>query len=167
LTVELNPIPVKFPKAILDDPELSSYFKELTDSLYQLWFTLNGNKQPVLISTTKDIDATTTGSTELLKIPSDKDFIPLYIVIRTTSFTSGSKSTQAVASFGGNSATYDDFLNSITYTIANGEYFLIDKPADATELPVQASNSSFRVNIETASDATTETWSVDLFGYYV
>ena len=167
MTTKLNPIPVKLPQAIRDDPDLFGYFSDLTNSLYQIWFSLNGNKQPVLISTTQDIDATATGSTELLKIASDKDFIPLYVVIRVTSFTSGSKTTQAIASFGGNSATYDDFLNSVTYTISATDKFLIDKPNDATELSIQSASDSFRMIIETASNATIEKWTVDLFGYLV
>lgn len=164
--IELNPIPRNIPQIIQEDKELSLYFKELTDSLYQMWFSLNGNKQPVLISTTENIDATTTGSTELFAVPSDKNFIPLYVVIRTTDFTAGSKSTQAVASFGGN-GSYDDFLNSVTYTVTNSDNFLIDKPSDAIELTTQNSNVSFRVIIETASNATTERWAVDLFGYMI
>lgn len=167
MTIELNPTPVKIPDRLQNDPELSNYFKELTNSVYQLWFGLNGNKVPSLISTTESIDVTTTGSTELFKVPANKSFIPLYIVIRVNSFTSGGKSTQAVASFGGNGATYDDFLNSVTYTVAAQDTFQIDRPDDATELAIQSSDDSFRIIIETASDATTEGWAVDLFGYLV
>lgn len=120
-----------------------------------------------LISTTTGIDATATGSTELYVVPAGKTLIPLMVVIRVTSFTAGSKAVQAVASFGGNAATYDDFLNSVTYTVANQDYFQKDEPADASELTVQAAADSFRVIIETASDATAEVWAVDLFGYLV
>ena len=120
-----------------------------------------------LISTTTGIDATSTGSTELFAVPSGKTFIPTRVVIRVTAFTAGGKATQAVASFGGNSATYDDYLNSVTYTVANNNYFQTDSAADGTEITVQAAGDSFRVIIETASDATTETWTVDLFGYLV
>lgn len=163
----LNPVPIRIPDKIIQDPELSDYFKQLTDSVYQQWFALNGNKMLTLISTTESIDATTTGSTELFKVPANKTFIPVFVIIRITSFTAGSKATQAVASFGGNASTYDDFLNSVTYTVATVNTFQIDSPNDATELPVQASDDSFRIIIETASDATTEEWTVDLFGYLV
>jgi hypothetical protein len=117
-----------------------------------------------LVATTTGIDATSTGSTELFTVPSGKTFIPVLVVIRITSFTVGSKATQAVASFGGNSATYDDFLNSITYTVTGSGNFIQDSNEN-TELTVQASGDSFRIIIETASDATAEVWAVDWFGY--
>lgn len=167
MTVKLNPIPQKLPKTIEKDSELRDYFYNLNKSAYQMWFALNGNKQPALISTTKDIDAKTTGATELFKIPSDKDFIPMEVIIRVTDFTAGSKSTQAVASFGGNSSTYDDFLNSRTYTVSDVNKFLIDKPSNANELNIQSSETSFNIIIETGSNATTEKWTVDLIGYMV
>ena len=91
----------------------------------------------------------------------------MFVVIRITAFTAGGKATQAVASFGGNSATYDDFINSVTYTVANNDYFQTDGPTDSSEATTQAAGDSFRVSIETASDATTETWAIDLFGYLV
>ena len=164
---KLDPIPQELPKAIEEDNELRDYFYNFNRSVYQMWFALNGNKQPVLISTTENIDAKTTGATELFKIPDDKDFIPLEVIIRVTDFTAGSKSTQAVASFGGNGSAYDDFLNSKTYTITAVDKFLTDKPSNATELSIQSSSTSFNIIIETASNATTEKWSVDLFGYMV
>lgn len=120
-----------------------------------------------LASTTTGIDAKTVATTELYSVPAGKTFIPMFVVIRVTSFTVGAKAVQVIASFGGNSATYDDWLNSVTYTVANQDYFLIDRPADATEVTVQAAGDSFRISIETGSDATTETWAVDLFGYLV
>lgn len=119
-----------------------------------------------LVSTTS-IPVTATGSTELYSVPAGKTLIPMFVVIRVTSFIAGSKSVQAIASFGGNSATYDDFINSVTYTVANQDFFQTDGPADSSEVAVQAAGDSFRVAIETASDATVETWSVDLFGYLV
>jgi hypothetical protein len=120
-----------------------------------------------LLSTTTGIDATTTGSTELYPVPVGQTLIPVEIIIRITSFTSGSKATQAIASFGGNSATYDDFLNSQTYTVTAVDKFIPDRPSTGTELDIQAAGDSFRIIIETASDATTETWAVDLFGYLI
>lgn len=120
-----------------------------------------------LLSTTTGIDAKTVATTELYSVPAGKTFIPMFVVIRCTTFTVGSKSVQAIASFGGNSATYDDFLNSVTYTVANASYYQIDRPADATEVPYQAGGDSFRISIETGSDATTETWAVDVFGYII
>lgn len=120
-----------------------------------------------LISTTTGIDAKTVATTTLYTVPTGKTLIPMFVVIRVTAFTAGAKGVQAVASFGGNSATYDDFLNSVTYTVANADYFQTDGPADSTAVPVQVAGDVFKVSIETGSDATTETWAVDVFGYLV
>ena len=118
-----------------------------------------------LLATVTGIDAKTVATTVLYSVPVGSTLIPMFVVIRCTAFTVGSKAVQAVASFGGNSATYDDFLNTVTYTVAAADVFLIDRPADATATVTQAAADSFRISIETGSDATTETWAVDLFGY--
>lgn len=120
-----------------------------------------------LVSTTTGIDAKVVATTELFVVPAGTTFIPMMVVIRVTSFTAGAKGVQVIASFGGNAATYDDYLNSVTYTVAAVDYFQVDRIADATEVPVQAAADSFRIAIETGSDATTEVWAVDLFGYLV
>ena len=112
------------------------------------------------------IDATATGATTLFTVPTGKTMIPIHVVIRVTAFTSGGKGVQAVASFGGNSATYDDFLNTQTYTVAAADTFQRDAPATA-ELVTQAAGDVFKISIETASNATVEVWAVDLYGYLV
>lgn len=118
------------------------------------------------LATVTGINAKTVAQTELYVAPVGKSLIVDRIVIRCTSFTSGGKSVQAVASFGGNSATYDDYLNSITYTIAAAAVAIADSVLD-TAVPVYAAATSFRLAIETGSNATTETWAVDVFGYLV
>jgi len=118
------------------------------------------------LATVTGIDAKTVASTELFYVPTGYSLIVSHIVIRCTAFTVGSKSVQAIASFGGNSATYDDYLNSVTYTIAAVSVAITDSVLD-TAVPVYAAATSFRIIIETGSDATTETWAVDLFGYLV
>ncbi len=117
------------------------------------------------VSTTTGIDAKSVATTELYSVPVGKTFVPMFVLIRVTAFTSGGKGVQAIASFGGNSATYDDFLNTVTYTVASQDFYQIDRPADATEVTVQAAADSFRISIETGSDATTETWEVSVFGW--
>jgi hypothetical protein len=119
------------------------------------------------LATVAGINAKTVATTLLYTVPAAKTFIPMFVVIRVTAFTSGGKAVQAVASFGGNSATYDDFLNTVTYTVANQDFFQIDRPADATEVTVQAAGDEFKISVETGSDATTETWAVDVFGYLI
>jgi hypothetical protein len=118
------------------------------------------------LATVTGINAKTVAQTELYVVPTGKSFIPFGVVIRCTAFTVGSKSVQAIASFGGNSATYDDYLDSITYTVAASGVAIIDNVFDAAK-PVYAAASSFRLAIETGSNATTETWAVDVFGYLV
>jgi hypothetical protein len=129
-------------------------------------------KALALISTTTSIDATSVAITALYTVPAGKTFIPRGVVIRVTAFTAGGKATQATASFGGNSATYDDFINTREHTISAVSKFVTHFPdagtdGGMTELDVQAAADSFRCSIEVASDATTEDWAVDLFGYLV
>ncbi len=116
------------------------------------------------LATVTGINAKTVAVTSLYTVPTGKTFIPDHIVIRVTSFTSGGKSVHAIASFGGNSSTYDDFLNTITYTIAAADVWISDS-VDNSALVTQAALDVFSMSIETGSDATTETWAVDVFGY--
>lgn len=167
MTKNLNPIMPKIPKKLLNDPELNSFFEALTTSLYQIWYKLNGNKFPILISTTESIDVTSAGVIELFKVPTNKAFVPLFIIIRVVEFVIGSKSTQVIASLGGNSPTFDNYLNSITYTVASNDTFLYDRVNDSIESNIQSASDSFSIIIETASDASTESWNIDLFGYLV
>jgi CO/xanthine dehydrogenase FAD-binding subunit len=118
------------------------------------------------LATVTGINAKTVATTELFPVPANKTLIVDHVVIRCTAFTVGSKAVQAVASFGGNSATYDDYLNSVTYTIAAANVYIQDLVLDAATV-TYAAGVSFRISIETGSDATTETWAVDLFGYLV
>ena len=119
------------------------------------------------VSTITGINAKTVAVTSLYTVPTGKTLVPMFVVIRVTAFTDGGKGVQVIASFGGNAATYDDFLNSVTYTVANNGFFQTDGPADSTEVTLQAAADVFSISIETGSDATTETWAVDVFGYLV
>ena len=118
------------------------------------------------LATVTGIDAKAVAVTTLYTVPSGKTFIPDHVVIRVTAFTVGAKGVQAIASFGGNSATYDDFLNTITYTVAAVDVFIRDSVEDSAVV-TQAAGDVFSISIETGSDATTETWAVDVFGYLV
>lgn len=117
------------------------------------------------LATVTGIDAKTVATTELYVVPAGKSLIVTRVpIVRVTAFTVGAKSVQAVASFGGNSASYNDFLTGTTFTIAaSGVWYSVAMPTGA--LPVYAAGTSFRVNITTGSNATTETWAIDLFGY--
>ncbi|KKN71506.1 hypothetical protein LCGC14_0420850 [marine sediment metagenome] len=116
------------------------------------------------LATVAGINAKTIAVTSLYTVPAGKTFIPDHIVIRVTAFTSGGKGVEAVASFGGNSATYDDYLNTITYTVAAADVFIRDSVEDSAVV-TQAAGDVFSISIETGSDATLETWAVDVFGY--
>lgn len=118
------------------------------------------------LATVTGIDAKAVAVTTLYTVPSGKTFIPDHVVIRVTAFTVGAKGIQAIASFGGNSATYDDYLNSVTYTVAAVDTFIRDS-VDDSALAVQAAADVFKLSIETGSNATTETWAVDVFGYLI
>jgi hypothetical protein len=118
------------------------------------------------LATVAGIDAKVVAITTLYTVPAGKSLIVTDVVIRVTSFTVGAKAVQAIASFGGNAATYDDYLNSVTYTVAADEVNIHDTLLDAA-VPVYAAAGTFRISIETGSDATTETWAVDVFGYLV
>ena len=119
-----------------------------------------------LISSTTGINAKTVTTTSLYVVPTGKTLIVDHIIIHVTAFTDGGKGTQAVASFGGNSATYDDYLNSVTYTVAAANVYIKDHIED-TATTVQAAADDFRISVETGSDATTETWAVYVFGLLV
>lgn len=118
------------------------------------------------LATVAGIDAKVIATTELFVVPVGKSLIVTGIVIRVTAFTVGSKAVQAIASFGGNSATYDDYLNSVTYTVAGAAVAIADGVQDAAT-PAYAGGASFRVSVETGSDATTETWEISLLGFLV
>ena len=118
------------------------------------------------VATVTGVDATAVAITTLYTVPTGKTFIPDHIVIRVTAYTVGGKDTQAVASFGGNAATYDDYLNTVTYTIAAANVFIRDSVED-TAVVTQAAADVFKISIEIASNADEEIWGVDVFGYLV
>lgn len=119
-----------------------------------------------LLATVTGIDATSTGSTVLYTVPPGKSLVVTRVVVRCTSFTAGSKAQEAVASFGANSATYDDYLNTVTYTVDAANKAIHASVLDSA-VPVYGAGDEFRVIIETGSDADVETWAVDVFGYLV
>ncbi len=116
------------------------------------------------VATITGIDATVVAVTSLFTVPAGKTFVPTGITVIVTSFTSGGKGVEAVASFGGNSATFDDYLNTVTYTVAAAGVFIRDSVLDSAVV-IQAAADVFSISIETGSDATTEVWTVDVFGY--
>jgi len=112
------------------------------------------------------IDATAIAISEILVVEPGKQLVVTKVVIHLEEFTAGGKAQQAIASFGGNAATYDDYLKTVTYTFTTEDYAIVDSVRDA-EYPVYPAGTSFRISIETASDATTEVWDVYVFGFYI
>lgn len=117
------------------------------------------------LATVTGIDAKTVAQTTLFTVPTGKSMVVLQVVQRTTAFTVGSKTVQAIASFGGNASTYDDYIDSATYTVAAVDKATIDNNWSAA--PVYATGTVFKLAIETGSNASVEVWSVDLFGYLI
>ena len=126
---------------------------------------LNENAITLLARIT-GIDAKTVGMKTLYTVPAGKYLILGHIVRKTSVFTEGSKTTQAVASFGCNDPTYDDLLNSVEYAVTSDSSFHRHS-AENAEVPVYSPGSVFKISIETASDADTETWDIDVLGYLI
>ena len=121
------------------------------------------------IATVTGIDAKSVAITTLYTVPPGKRLIPMGVLIRCTAFTVGAKGVQAKASFGsdsGGTPAWSNYLKTVTYTISAINMCIHDALFDAEYLSV-ATGGTFRISIETGSDATTETWSVSLFGFLV
>ena len=118
----------------------------------------------VKLATVEGISAKETAATTLFTVPTGKTMVVDHVVIRVTDYTAGSKNTQAVASFGGNHATYDDYLDTVTYTVAAADKAIVDSLLDAA-IPVYAAGTNFKFIVEVASNATLEKYAIDLFGY--
>lgn len=117
------------------------------------------------LATVTGIDAKTIATTSLYTVPTGKTFIPTKVVIRVTAFTVGAKAVQAAFTLGGNGA-FDDFKASSNPTIsALGQVAIMT--AENAAFAQQDAGDVFSIDIATASDATTETWAVDVFGYLI
>jgi hypothetical protein len=122
------------------------------------------------LATVTGINAKTATTTLIYDVPAGYSMIPIRTTIRTTAFTGATKTIQPWVSFGGNSTTYDDWLVSTTYTFSAASKAII-RTVTATEMPVYQAGTSFKIYVggvgATVSNATTETWAVDLFGYLI
>jgi hypothetical protein len=102
--------------------------------------------------------------TDLYTVPVGKSLMIEWIIVRVSSFTAGSKTVQAVASVGANSATYDDYLNSVTFTFAG---LTFTRSSTATQVPLYTAGQIVKMSIETGSNATTELWAVSIWGHLI
>lgn len=122
----------------------------------------------VPIATVSSIDATATGVTLLYTVPTGKSLVITKIIVRCTAFTVGSKSVQATANFGTNATNYDNFLNGYSSTIAQlGAYNEAILSTGAVSFITLSASDVLYVKVTTASDATAEGWTIDIFGYFV
>jgi len=121
----------------------------------------------VPLATTTGINAKTVAATTLYTVPTGKKLIVDKVVVRVTAFTVGSKTIQAVAQFGANSPNFNDQFPTYAYTFTANNMKILNVDITAGEFPIHAAASVFTINITTGSNATTETWAVDLWGYLV
>ena len=120
------------------------------------------------LATVTGINAKTVATTTLYTVLTGNSLIISSIVIRTTAFTSGGKTVHVVASFGGNSTDFNDYSITTTYTITANNRIIFEPTYSGSALyPLYAAATNFSINITTGSNATTETWSCDLFGYLI
>jgi len=117
------------------------------------------------VSSTADIDAKVVAATQLYHTVFDKDFVATNLNIRCTNLTIGSKAVQAVISAGNNSPNFNNFIPTTTITVTVAGTVRVVRPVNATEFTIQGNDTDIKLNITTGSDATTETWAADLFGY--
>jgi hypothetical protein len=123
-----------------------------------------------------NIDATTTGETTLYTVPTGKNLVVTLMVIRSTAFVSGGKTVNGFGTIGGNNPSYDDwsFTNTQEPAVSavdqcfvfNNQESLKGGNIGSVPVPVYPAGTDFKFNMTGASDATTEVWSIDVFGYF-
>lgn len=144
---------------IVNDPGGSPVTKKVT---------LSKISSPRILATVTGINAKTIATTTLYTVPSGKSLVLTMVNIRCTAFTAGDKSTQAVCSVGCNATDYDDFVTGGDVTVAavnKGWSIYVGQTSNV--FTIYVATSVLTLNITTGSDATTETWAVDVIGYLV
>ena len=126
---------------------------------------LNENSLTKLV-TIEGIDATVEAVTPLYNVPAGKKLIVDHVVIRVTEYVAGAEYAETVISVGSNSPDFNNFINGQSLDAEEVDIYL-KLLGDYGFLSIHDSLSVLSLNIETASDATTEIWSVDVFGYLV
>lgn len=125
------------------------------------------------LTTINGINAKTVATTELYTVPAGKQLVITSVSVRTTAFTSGGKTINASGSVGKTGPDYNDYydagnLQAEKFTAVN-QYFCM-LPINASEntgvpVLVYQAGDIILLNIATGSNATLETWSVDILGY--
>lgn len=123
-------------------------------------------RQERLIAIESGIDVTVTGNDYMFRIAgyAGDGVVITRAVFRCTSFTVGAKSVDASISFGDNAASYDDIIaNSAVDIDAAGGVVVVQ----STKTQTVVLGNIVRYKINTASDATTEVLTLELWGYLV
>lgn len=119
------------------------------------------------IATVTGINAKTTGATTLFTVPTGNTFVCTAVYVRVTAFTAGGKNQNNNVEVGGNDGVFDNFASeSGVGTVALGNVFRI-QPAIGEVGTSYAAGIVFSLNISQASNASVETWAVDVFGYLI
>jgi hypothetical protein len=118
------------------------------------------------LATAIDIDATIAADTLLYTVPGGNSFVVDHVVIRTTSMVFGSKANNAQAAFGGNSPDWNNFRGAMEINLgAVNQSWIFGGNEEAR--PIYQAAEEFKILITAGSDATTEVWAVDVFGYLI
>ena len=112
------------------------------------------------------VDVTILGSTELVRVPPGKQMIVTQVIEHVSAMTFGGKAVDAVVSYGGNASTYDDYIDGETRSVSSVDKVYNDTVEDAY-YPIYDENTSFRISVDTASDADAESWDIYVFGYFI
>lgn len=119
------------------------------------------------LSIKEAINAKTTAATQLCKIPPHIKgrLIITDIIIRTTAYTAGSKSVDAVVNVGSNPANYDNLISEATINLDYNNYFVRLQPTIGSPFLTLTGYGDVYIKVTTGSNATTETWTVELWGF--
>lgn len=109
------------------------------------------------------VDVTSTGTVTLFSF-TQTGLMVTKVVCRVSTFVVGAKATQASVDFGGN-AGRNNWLTGVNPTINALNQYIIALPASAVARALHTSD--WGINVATASDATTEVWTVDVFGFFI
>jgi len=134
-----------------------------------------GNGAASILTTVDNINAKTVVTTPLYTVPDGKQLIITLINIRTTAFTAGGKAVQAIGHIGKTASEYKDWYDA--EAVYAEKFDAVDQvfsifPDESTiggikGRPVFQAGDIVTLNIATGSDATLETWSIDLIGYLI
>lgn len=130
--------------------------------------TLDAITTPIQISevlaSVTGINAKTIALTTLYTVPAGKTLTITGVFLRVTAFTSGGKTTDAIMTVGANNPNYDDY-NGISPAVVSNNVAIEVTQSLGAFFPIYTAGQVIKMNITTGSNATTETWAIELLGY--